>query len=217
MAAIDMDNILINGGDDNDDELLFGADSEKSDSDSDSSDSDSDEEEEEVEEEDEDEEEDEEEVEEVVEEVEDEKEDEKEDDNEEEEEVVVEKVLCHGKKKNGDSCNFKPKKNNGGFCKIHTPKIVDSDDEVMEPKVVAVKVVAGKCGGVKKDGEPCMFKACEDGFCKRHSPGKVVSPKVKAAKMVKEVRDWGEWEDVDSDCEEDPDFDYQYEEVWVEC
>jgi hypothetical protein len=35
--------------------------------------------------------------------------------------------------------------------------------------------------------------------------------------VVKEVRDWGEWEDVDSDCEEDPDFDYQYEEVWVEC
>jgi hypothetical protein len=84
----------------------------------------------------------------------------------------------------------------------------DSDDELMKPKVVA-----GKCGGVKKDGEPCTYKACEeDGFCKRHS--KVVSPKVKAAKVV---RDWGEWEDVDSDCEEDPDFDYQYEEIWVEC
>jgi hypothetical protein len=91
----------------------------------------------------------------------------------------------------------------------------DIDDEVVKPKAKAVKVI-GKCGGVKKDGEPCMFKACEeDGFCKRHS--KVVTPKVKAAKVAKEVRDWGEWEDIDSDCEEDPDFDYQYEEVWVEC
>ena len=101
---------------------------------------------------------------------------------------------------------------------------IDSEEEqkvaekVEEPKKAKkAKADKPKCGGKKKNGDACGFNARENGFCKRHSDTEeAVKPRAKkvAAKAVK-VQQWGKWENIESDFEEDSDFEYEYEEIWV--
>ena len=101
---------------------------------------------------------------------------------------------------------------------------IDSEEEqkvaekVEEPKKAKkAKADKPKCGGKKKNGDACGFNAGENGFCKRHSDTEeAVKPRAKkvAAKAVK-VQQWGKWENIGSDFEEDSDFEYEYEEIWV--
>ena len=87
---------------------------------------------------------------------------------------------------------------------IEEMKGVDLSEDVKAKKVKADKP---KCGGHKKNGDVCGFNAGESGFCKRHTP------KAKVVEAPEET--WGEWGEVSDDCEEDPDFEYEYEEIWV--
>ena len=101
---------------------------------------------------------------------------------------------------------------------------IDSEEEqkvaekVEEPKKAKkAKADKPKCGGKKKNGDACGFNAGENGFCKRHSDTEeAVKPRAKkvAAKAAK-VQKWGKWENIGSDFEEDSDFEYEYEEIWV--
>ena len=113
-------------------------------------------------------------------------------------EVKADKPKCGAHKKNGDGCGFNAGEN--GFCKRHTPKA-----KVVEAK--EVKADKPKCGAHKKNGDGCGFNAGENGFCKRHTP------KAKVVEAKEEM--WGKWDEVSDDCEEDPDFEYEYEEIWV--
>jgi hypothetical protein len=87
----------------------------------------------------------------------------------------------------------------------------------IKKKAKKAKADKPKCGGKKKNGDACGFNAGENGFCKRHSDTEeAVKPRAKkvAAKAVK-VQQWGKWENIESDFEEDSDFEYEYEEIWV--
>ena len=112
-------------------------------------------------------------------------------------EVEKSKKKCVGKKKNGEQCGFNATV--GKFCKKHSDSESGSESD-SESKVEKSK----KCFGKKKSGEQCGFNATVGEFCKRHS-------------KENDNGSWSEWGEVESDCEEDPNCEYEYDIVWVEC
>ena len=130
---------------------------------------------------------------------EDEKEDDKEDDKEDEkEDEKLERMEIEIEK--DEEKRF--------FDKLFEKKVIEDDEPgVKVVKAKKVKADKPKCGAHKKNGDGCGFNAGENGFCKRHTP------KAKVVEAKEEM--WGKWDEVSDDCEEDPDFEYEYEEIWV--